>query len=61
MIDDPEIRGLAGRLGVPENQIRLDHLLSHLIAALPREDRVVFIGGSAAQDPPAGREAFRGP
>lgn len=47
MIDDIEIRGRARELGVPEAQIRRDHLLSHLIAALPLEDRVVFIGGTA--------------
>lgn len=47
MIDDLEIRGLARELGVPESQIRRDHLLSHLIAGLPLEDRVVFIGGTA--------------
>lgn len=47
MIDDIEIRGRARELGVPGAQIRRDHLLSHLIAALPLEDRVVFIGGTA--------------
>lgn len=47
MIDDLEIRGLARELGVPESQIRRDHLLSHLIVGLPLEDRVVFIGGTA--------------
>jgi len=47
MIDDREIRSLAAQLGVPENQVRRDHLLSHLIDALPLEDRVVFIGGTA--------------
>lgn len=47
MIDDFEIRSLVQRLGVPEAQIRRDHLLSHLIAAVPLEDRVVFIGGTA--------------
>jgi len=47
MIDDREIRNLAARLGVPENQVRRDHLLSHLIDALPLEDRVAFIGGTA--------------
>ena len=47
MIDDQEIRNLAAQLVVPESQIRRDHLLSHLIGALPLEDRVVFIGGTA--------------
>ncbi|MGA7271933.1 MAG: nucleotidyl transferase AbiEii/AbiGii toxin family protein, partial [Acidimicrobiia bacterium] len=47
MIDDQEIRNLAAEFGVPENQVRRDHLLSHLIHGLPLEDRVVFIGGTA--------------
>jgi predicted nucleotidyltransferase component of viral defense system len=47
MIDDREIRSLARQRGVPEIQIRRDHLLSHLIGALPLEDRLVFIGGTA--------------
>lgn len=47
MIDDREIRRLAGQRGVPEIQIRRDHLLSHLIGALPLDDRLVFIGGTA--------------
>lgn len=47
MIDDSEIRDLVRDLGVPESQIRRDHLLSHLIARLPLGDRVVFIGGTA--------------
>lgn len=47
MIDDREIRDLAAQLGVPESQIRRDHLLSHLINALPHEDQVSFIGGTA--------------
>lgn len=51
MIDDIEIRGLAREFGVPEPQIRRDHLLSHLIAALPLQDRVVFIGGLLSTGP----------
>lgn len=47
MIDDQEFRKLAVRFGVPEIQVRRDHLLSHLISALPSEDRVLFIGGTA--------------
>lgn len=47
MIDDREIRDRAAQLGVPENQVRRDHLLSHLIHGLPLEERVVFIGGTA--------------
>lgn len=47
MIDDREIRDRATHLGVPESQVRRDHLLSHLVHSLPREDRVVFIGGTA--------------
>lgn len=47
MIDEAEIRRLASQLSVPESQVRRDHLLSHLIRALPLDDRVVFIGGTA--------------
>lgn len=47
MIEDREIRECAARIGVPENQVRRDHLLSHLIGSLPVEERVVFIGGTA--------------
>lgn len=47
MIDDREIRDRAREFGVPEAQIRRDHLLSHLTAGLPPQDRVVFIGGTA--------------
>jgi predicted nucleotidyltransferase component of viral defense system len=46
MIDDPEIRDIAAQLGVPENQVRRDHLLSHLIQALEGNDQMVFIGGT---------------
>lgn len=47
MIDEAEIRSLASQLSVPESQVRRDHLLSHLIRALPLDDGVVFIGGTA--------------
>jgi predicted nucleotidyltransferase component of viral defense system len=47
MIDDAEIRKQTADLGVPEAQVRRDHLLSHLIAAIPQNDRVIFFGGTA--------------
>lgn len=47
MIDDQEIRDRATSLGVPESQVRRDHLLSHLIQGLTGVDEVVFVGGTA--------------
>lgn len=47
MIDDREVRRRASSLGVPESQVRRDHLLSHLINVLREAQDVVFIGGSA--------------
>ena len=47
MIDDREVRSRAEALGVTEAQIRRDHLLSHLIAALPHLPEVAFVGGTA--------------
>ncbi|MCZ6663038.1 MAG: nucleotidyl transferase AbiEii/AbiGii toxin family protein [Actinobacteria bacterium] len=47
MIDDQELRDRAAYLGVPENQVRRDHLLSHLIHAMRGMEGVVFIGGTA--------------
>jgi len=42
-----EIAEWAARLGVAEQQVRHDHLVSHLIAGLEGIDRVVFFGGTA--------------
>ncbi len=47
MIDDHELRARAAALGVTEDQIRRDHLLSHLISALENLPAVAFIGGTA--------------
>lgn len=47
MIDEVEIRNYVARWSVSEKQIRHDHLLSHLIHAVPETDEVVFIGGTA--------------
>jgi predicted nucleotidyltransferase component of viral defense system len=50
MIDDAEARTWAQRLGVDVTQIRRDHLVSHVLANLPRIDELgdaLFIGGTA--------------
>ena len=47
MIDDREIREVAAQLGVPERQVRRDHLLSHLIDGVADVGDVVLIGGTA--------------
>lgn len=47
MIDDREVRQRASSLGVPEGQVRRDHLLSHLINVLQEVHDVTFIGGTA--------------
>lgn len=47
MITANEIADWAGRLGVAEQQVRHDHLVSHLIAGLEEIDRIVFFGGTA--------------
>lgn len=46
MIDDREIRGAAALLGVPERQVRRDHLLSHLIDGVAGAESVIFVGGT---------------
>jgi hypothetical protein len=50
---------VAAQFGVSDEQVRRDHLLSHLLAALSRQvpERVVFLGGSALARThlPAGR------
>ena len=47
MITASEIAEWAARLGVAEQQVRHDHLVSHLIVGLEGIDRVVFFGGTA--------------
>lgn len=51
MLDPAEVAGVAEVFGVAAEQVRRDHLLSHLLAALSRvpgcTERVVFMGGTA--------------
>ncbi len=47
MISDREVSRAAARLGVPEGQVRRDHLLSHLIRGLKDVPGIVFVGGTA--------------
>jgi predicted nucleotidyltransferase component of viral defense system len=47
--DLPEARGVAAEFGVALEQIRRDHLISHILAALSRRhrDQLIFFGGTA--------------
>lgn len=49
MLDPVEAASVAEQFGVSDTQVRRDHLLSHLLAALAGRvpDRVVFFGGTA--------------
>lgn len=48
MLDRAEATAVAQRFGVAPNQIRRDHLISHLLAALvPLADNLIFFGGTA--------------
>lgn len=49
MLDPGQAAAVAEEFGVADEQVRRDHLLSHLLAALSRElsDAVVFFGGTA--------------
>lgn len=48
MLDPDELRAVAARFGVGEDQVRRDHLVSHVLAALPAlAPGVVFFGGTA--------------
>lgn len=48
MLDRGEANAVAQRFGVAPNQVRRDHLISHLLAALvPLADSVIFFGGTA--------------
>lgn len=49
MITIEELRSFAERFGVPDAQIARDHLISHLLHALPHvlDDESVFFGGTA--------------
>lgn len=37
MLDPHELQEIAARFGVDEHQVRRDHLISHLLAALSTE------------------------
>ncbi len=49
MLDPAEAAAVADQFGVADEQVRRDHLLSHLLAVLSRRlpDAVVFFGGTA--------------
>lgn len=49
MISNDEFRAFVDRFGVPDSQIARDHLVSHLLLALPRlsPGTFVFFGGTA--------------
>ena len=49
MLDGAEAAAAAEKFGVSDEQIRRDHLLSHLLAVLARDlpDAVIFYGGTA--------------
>jgi predicted nucleotidyltransferase component of viral defense system len=49
MLDPLEAAAIADQFGVADEQVRRDHLLSHLLAALARRlpDAVLFFGGTA--------------
>lgn len=48
-LDDSEARAVADRFGVAFEQVRRDHLISHILAALSTShaDQVLFFGGTA--------------
>lgn len=48
-LDQDEARAVAARFGVAIEQVRRDHLLSQVLAAISNAhaDRVIFFGGTA--------------
>jgi predicted nucleotidyltransferase component of viral defense system len=48
-LDDSEARAVADRFGVAIEQVRRDHLISHILAALSASvcEQVIFFGGTA--------------
>lgn len=48
-LDDGEARAVADRFGVAIEQVRRDHLISHILAALSafHREQVIFFGGTA--------------
>ena len=47
MISPAEIESAAATFGAPVAQIERDHLISHVLAALPQSENLVFFGGTA--------------
>ena len=48
-LDDDEARAAAARFGVAIEQVRRDHLISHILAAISNAcaEQVIFFGGTA--------------
>ncbi len=47
VLDPAELRAVAEQFGVADEQVRRDHLISHVLAAIEGVDGVVFYGGTA--------------
>jgi len=47
VLDEAELRAVAERFGVSDDQVRRDHLISHVLAAIGGVDGVLFYGGTA--------------
>ena len=47
VLDPDELRDIAERFGVADEQVRRDHLISHVLAAIEGVNGVVFVGGTA--------------
>lgn len=61
MLDPAEEAAIAEQFGVAPAQVRRDHLISHLLAALSLDtaDRVIFFGGTALARRPAPARHYR--
>lgn len=46
-LNEGELRDMAEKFGVADEQVRRDHLISHVLAAIRGVDGVVFYGGTA--------------
>jgi predicted nucleotidyltransferase component of viral defense system len=47
MLRTEELRTWVDRFGAPEEQVRRDHFISHVLASLPKNVDLAFIGGTA--------------
>ncbi len=47
MLRTEELRTWVDHFGTPEEQVRRDHLISHVLASLPNDLGITFIGGTA--------------